>query len=166
MSIFNGTAAQIIRECAMTEKGDCYECGEACADFEDTLADLPKANMTYTIDSLPILKCDKKGKECCKEEYMIEHDILTKMMESYEIEDPVEAHRQICEHYGISIDSLTVVVESDNVNKGLIGHAKKSKDTGLIKSYTQSIKNLKNKGIKVAKKASNSTRFNMGSSKK
>jgi hypothetical protein len=153
MNKLDSVSLAIIREgAAIGEKCNTYECGEACSDFQNTLADLPVTDMTYTIDSLPIL-CNKNNDgDCCNEEYMIEYDILNKMMESYNIEDPVEAHAKICEHYGISTDSLTVVFESDATNVALMEQTKKNKDTGLIKKYLGSLKKLKNGGIKCKKK--------------
>lgn len=156
-SIFNETTSMIIREGSKTEKCDSYECGESCADFEDTMKDLDKTKMTYTIDSLPILKgecgegCGKEG--CCKESYMIEHDILTKYMTSYDIDDEVEAMHNIAEHYGLDISDLVLVVEGDYVAKGLLKKAKCDNDCGIINSLCAAIKNCKNHGIRVAKKS-------------
>lgn len=153
-NMFNSTVSNIIRECAKMELecGDNYDCSESCVDFQNTMANLPNVDMSYTIESLPIMKCN--------EGFMIEYDILSKFMESYAIEDEVEAHSKICEHYDIHTSSLIVVVESDDASEHLLEHAKKSKKTSIIDAYTQSVKKMKNKGIKVAKKSSKpKTRF-------
>lgn len=149
-NIFNPMSAMIIRESADVECSDKYEVAEATDEFSDALSGIPTiaTEMAYSVESLPILTETVDGEKC----YMIEHDILTKFMESYGMEDPVEAHKYICEHYGLNTSSLIVVIESDAINEGVAKRAKKTKNLGLMASYTKTIKDLKNKGIRMAKK--------------
>lgn len=162
MSIFNEMSMMIIKE---GKKADCCDnyCDDFdCKDFENTLAGLDTTKMSYTIDSLPIMKtsseecgedCGKEG--CCKESYMIEYDMLEKLIESYgDITNEFEAHSAICEHYGIEPSSLAVVFESDYVAQGLVKDAKENtKNYGLMRTYSNTIKNMINKGIRCCKKA-------------
>ena len=86
---------------------------------------------------------------------MIEYDMLEKLIESYDdIHDEFEAHAAICEHYGMEPESLVVVFESDYVTNGLVKDAKENtKNYGLMRVYSNTIKNMINKGIRCCKKA-------------
>lgn len=170
-TIFNEMSMMILKEGKKADCCDEYECDACCQDFQDTLAGLDKTQMTYTIDSIPILKQeigdeskDECGTECgtgcgdescCKEAFLVEYDMLEKLIESYDdIHDEFDAHSAICEHYSLDPASLTVVFESDYVAKGLVKDAKENtKNYGLMKSYSNTIKNMINKGITCCKKA-------------
>lgn len=154
-TIFNEMSMMILKEGKKADCCDDYECDACCQDFQDTLAGLDKTQMTYTIDSIPILKQEIGDESCCKEAFLVEYDMLEKLIESYDdIHDEFDAHSAICEHYSLDPASLTVVFESDYVAKGLIKDAKENtKNYGLMKSYSNTIKNMINKGITCCKKA-------------
>ena len=113
-TIFNEMTMMILKESKRSDCCDNYDDEFCCQDFEDTMKGLDTAQMSYTIDALPILK-NEGGEECgegCCESYMIEYDMLEKLIESYEdIHNEFEAHAAICEHYGMEPESLIVVFE-------------------------------------------------------
>lgn len=170
MNIFNETSATLIREASKCDRcNTTYECDDACDEFEDTMSGLKDVDMSYTIDSIPIMKtqeyddecedeCDDEfgnyDNECCKESYLIEYDMLMKLMESENIYDPAVAHKAICEYYHIPENSLVVVFESKAVNKRLVKSCKKNKNCSTVNGFTKAIRHLKNKGIRCAKKKS------------
>lgn len=155
-TLFSSMSSMIIQEGCKSEtcKCDSLECDQACKDFDDTLAGLDTTAMTYTIDSLPVLKDEScECGEGCKESYNIGYDMLTKLIEAYDdIKDEFDAHAAVCEHYGFEPEQLAVVVECDEINKGLLNKAKITGDCGLINGYCGCIKNMINKGIRVVKK--------------
>ena len=156
-TIFNEMTMMILKESKRSDCCDNYDDEFCWQDVEDTMKGLDTAQMSYTIDALPILK-NEGGEECgegCCESYMIEYDMLEKLIESYEdIHDEFEAHAAICEHYGMEPESLAVVFESDYVAKGLVKDAKENtKNYGLMRVYSNTIKNMINKGIRCWKKA-------------
>jgi hypothetical protein len=68
------------------------------------------------------------------------------------IENDAEAVYKICEHYGINPEDAVVVIECDEINKGLIDHAKTYMDCGLLRRCHDQLRNLLNAGLRVAKK--------------
>lgn len=137
------------------------ECGEACETFADTIGNghnfsdtiIPNG-IKMSCEEVPV--CKKEcGKDCVKEEYFIDGRILDIYMEDNEIENDAEAVMNVCEHYGIDLDDVYVVVESDDQCKDLIDFAKDNTNylsLGLLKRSTNRIANLVNHGIKVVKK--------------
>ena len=88
-----------------------------------------------------------------KEAYFIDGRILDIYMSDNNISNDAEAVNNICEHYGIDVDDVYVVVESDEVNKGLIEHSKRYLSCGLLRRCDNQIRNCINAGIKVAKRS-------------
>ena len=77
-TIFNEMTMMILKESKRSDCCDNYDDEFCCQDFEDTMKGLDTAQMSYTIDALPILK-NEGGEECgegCCESYMIEYDML------------------------------------------------------------------------------------------
>ena len=74
-------------------------------------------------------------------------------MADNDISDDAIAVNNICEHYGIDVNDVYVVVESDEVNKGLIEHSKKYISCGLLRRCDDQIRNCINAGIKVVKRS-------------
>lgn len=152
MSIFNNKSAMfILAESARLDGQSFLENDTTFADFEDTLKGLDRKEMCYTIDSLPIMKDDccccgeegcSKEESCCKESYLIEYDILSKLIESSsDIQDEFAAHNAICEHYGWDSDQLGVVFATADV-------LKESKNYELMDSYTSTMSAMMERGIK------------------
>lgn len=139
------------------------ECTEACESFEDTIgnghnfSDVVVPNgLKFSEETVPVCKgkCkDECGDGCMKEAYFIDGRILDIYMSDNGIENDAEAVNNICEHYGISTDDIYVVVECDEVNKGLIEHSKKYISCGLLRRCDNQIRNCINAGIKVAKRS-------------
>lgn len=133
------------------------ECNEMCDSFQDTLAghsfdktvgDLK--DFTMTVEAVPV--CKKEcGANC--EAYLIDSRVLDIYMEDNGIDDDAEAVRNICEANGIGVEDAVVVIECDEVNKGLIEHSKKYVSCGLLKRCNDQLCNLINAGIRVAKKS-------------
>ena len=156
-TIFNEMSIMILKESKKADCCDDYDMDFCVSDFEDTLKGLDKTQMSYTIDSIPILIKQELGDEqdenCC-ESYLIEYDMLQKIIESYEdVNDEFEAHNAICEHYNIEPQSLVVVFESDVVAKGLLDTKKEPTSYSIMKAYCKTIKGFVNKGIRCCKKS-------------
>lgn len=135
------------------------ECDLACKSFEDTIGN--GHNFSDTIvpdsvkmnkDSLPIAKVEC-GEGCVKESYFIDGRVLDIYMADNGLTDDGEAVKDICEHYGIDPEDMHVVVECDEVNKGLIEHSKHYVSCGLLKRCDDQIRNCINAGIKVVKRS-------------
>jgi hypothetical protein len=150
------------------------ECTEACDSFQDTIgnghnfSDVVVPNgIKMDEDAMPICKgevkkCPKCGKsectcgknECsCSEAYFIDGRLLDIYMSDNDISNDAVAVGNICEHYGIDIDDVYVVVECDEVNKGLIDHTKHYLSCGLLRRCDNQIRNCINAGIKVVKRS-------------
>jgi len=155
MSIFNQTSMMIIKEASKADvcTTDCIDNDVIVSDFEDTLAGLDTTEMNYTIDAIPILKCDEGSDSCC-ESYLVEFDVLYKLIESYEdIKDEYDAHASICEHYSLEKEQLAVVFENEGFAKELTSpQLESSNNYGIMRRYSNCIKNFLNKGIKCVKK--------------
>lgn len=163
MSMYNERVFNILLESkkATTKKVECSECKEECGSFEDTIGNghnfadkLVPDTVKMNADSMPVCKVEcgcKNG--CVKEEYYIDGRLLDIYMSDNGINDDAQAVFNICEHYGIDPDDVYVVIESDEVNKGLIDHAKTYLDCGLLRRCHDQIRNCINAGIKVAKRS-------------
>jgi hypothetical protein len=153
-TIFNEMSIMILKEGKKADCCDDYDHDFCVSDFEDTLKDLDKTQMTYTIDSIPILKQELGDEEGCCEAYLIEYDMLNKLIESYEdINNEFEAYNAVCEYYNLDSSSLIVVFESDVVAKGLLDTHKEPTSYSIMKAYSKTIKGFINKGIRCCKKA-------------
>lgn len=136
------------------------ECSEACESFADTIGNghnfsdtvVPKG-LKFSEETMPICKGKCKEEGCCKEGYFIDGRLLDIYMSDNNISDDAKAVANICEHYGIDIDDVYVVVECDEVNKGLIEHSKKYISCGLLRRCNDQIRNCINAGIKVVKRS-------------
>lgn len=164
--MYNERVFNILLESSRAKK-ECVskaECCDECDSFQDTIGNganfektIKKSDFTMSAETIPICKkeCgkDECGEECCKEEYYIDGRLLDIYMSDNGIENDAQAVFNICEHYGISPKDVYVVIESDEVNKGLIDHAKTYIDCGLLRRCHDQIRNCINHGIKVAKKS-------------
>jgi hypothetical protein len=136
------------------------ECNEECRGFQDTIGNNSNFDDTIpttkdfklTVDGIPIWKTECGKGECCKEAYMVDGRILDIYMADNGIENDADAVYKICEHYGIDPSDMVVVIESDEINKGLIDHAKTYIDCGLLRRCHDQLRNLLNAGLRVAKK--------------
>ena len=171
MSMYNERVFNILLESAKGSKTTTKEeCGEACSSFQDTIGNghnfsdvLVPDSVKMNKDTIPVCKVSKSecgakcGKECgdnCNESaYFIDGRMLDIYMNDNGINDDAQAVFDICEHYNIDVNDVYVVVECDEVNKGLIDHAKKYEDCGLLRRCHDQICNCLNAGIKVAKRS-------------
>lgn len=160
---YNERIFNIITESSKPCKEKCskLECDEACESFETTIdnyADfsketIPTSAMKCPADAVPVCKgeCkDECGNMC--ESFYVDSRFLDIYMEDNNIDDAADAVESICEFYGIDTKDMVVVFECDEINKGLIDHAKSHRDIGLLKKYDCALKNCINRGIRVAKK--------------
>lgn len=136
------------------------ECTEACDRFEDTIGNgynfsdtIVPNGIKLNAETMPICKGESKEEGCCKEAYFIDGRLLDIYMSDNGISDDADAVNNICEHYGIDLDDVYVVVECDEVNKGLIEHSKKYLSCGLVRRCDNQIRNCINAGIKVVKRS-------------
>lgn len=122
--------------------------------FEDTWADLPMLNqpIIYTEEQVPIFGIGEGAERAI----VVEHDNLAKYMESNNVTDVVEALDRLKEYY--SLDSLDIVIESYDSAVEVVEEAKKlnqkaAEKSGLakVKSSTDLLRDLKEKGVKVWK---------------
>ena len=158
--IYSESAMLILKESSKCDKkSHTYETDAVCSDFQDTMSGLDSRELSYTIDSLPVIKstggreCGECGSKC--ESYLIGFDMLNKICESYDdIDDEVQAYYAVCEHYGFEDGDLAVVFESDEVAEQIIEEAKSTKKCGLAKDCDDAIKTFQSKGIGVFKKKS------------
>lgn len=89
--------------------------------------------------------------------YVVEYDMLYKLMESYNI-DAMEALERLCEHNEIEIGDTYVMIESADYILESLKQFKK--DTSMkvkkdIQNTTKTLQDLKDKGIKLISKKSN-----------
>lgn len=161
---FNERVFNILLESKNTASKECAknECNEECDSFQDTIGNghnfdskLVPDSVRLNKDSVPVHKeCgDNECGDCCKEEYYIDARILDIYMEDNNIHDDAEAVFGICEYYGIDPHDMIVVIECDEINKGLIKHAKEYVDCGLLRRCHDQIRNLLNAGLRVAKRS-------------
>lgn len=160
---FNERIFSILTESskACKEKVTKDECSEACESFEDTIGNghnfsdvIVPNGIKMNAETIPICKgdcCKEEG--CCKEAYFIDGRLLDIYMIDNGISNDATAVGNICEHYGIDIDDVYVVVECDEVNKGLVEHSKKYLSCGLLRRCDNQIRNCINAGIKVVKRS-------------
>lgn len=137
------------------------ECGEACECFADTIGNghnfsdvIVPHGLKFSEETVPI--CKGKCKDECggvKEGYFIDGRILDIYMSDNGMTDDGIAARRICEYYNINPSDMYVVVECDEVNKGLIEHSKKYISCGLLRRCDNQIHNCINAGIKVVKRS-------------
>lgn len=144
--------------CSKTVSKD--ECSEACESFADTIGNghnfsdvIVPNGLKFSEETVPICKGSCKKEGCMKEAYFIDGRILDIYMSDNNIYNDAEAVNNICEHYGIDVDDVYVVVECDEVNKGLIEHSKKYISCGLLRRCDDQIRNCINAGIKVVKRS-------------
>lgn len=168
MSMFNERVFNILLESSKRSTAK-EECGNECADFQDTIGNghnfsdvIVPGSVKINKDTIPVCKVSKRecgaDKECgeCgynESAYFIDGRMLDIYMSDNNIDDDAQAVYDICEHYGIDVSDVYVVVECDEVNKGLIDHAKTYVDCGLLRRCHDQIRNCINAGIKVAKRS-------------
>lgn len=167
MSMYNERVFNILLESkeAHSKKVAKDECCDECDSFEDTISNtsgfsdvIVPNNLKFSEQSIAICKTTKKecGEcgECANEAaYFIDGRLLDIYMSDNGIENDAQAVHRICEFYSIDPEDVYVVVECDEVNKGLIDHAKEYVDCGLLRRCHDQIRNCINAGIKVAKRS-------------
>ncbi len=159
---FNERVFSILMEssCSHSKKVAKDECSEACESFTDTIGNghnfsdvIVPNGIKFSEEAIPICKGKCKEEGCCKEGYFIDGRLLDIYMADNDISDDAIAVNNICEHYGIDVNDVYIVVESDEVNKGLIEHSKKYISCGLLRRCDDQIRNCINAGIKVVKRS-------------
>ena len=160
MSMFNERVFNILLESSKSKSNTVSKqaCVDECDRFADTIGKigddkLVPDSVRMNVDTLPVCKVECGGKECCKEEYYIDGRLLDIYMSDNGISNDAEAVFNVCEHYGIDVNDVYVVIECDEINKGLIDHAKTYVDCGLLRRCHDQIRNCLNAGIKVAKRS-------------
>lgn len=153
MSLLNNTH-QILVEASKSElcmADNIFEDDIECS-FENTWKDLPELSrpLMYTEEQVPVFGIDEGA-------IVVEYDNLAKYMESNNITDIVEALNSLNEYYNLG-QPIGIVVESYDSAVEVVEEAKKlnqkaAEKSGLakVKSSTNLIKDLKEKGIKVWK---------------
>lgn len=148
---------------SINNKTSKMECNEECENFQDTIGNshnfsnvIVPNGLKFSEQSMAICKassgkCKEEG--CCEEAYFIDGRLLDIYMQDNNIDDDAQAVYNICEYYNIEPEDVIVVVECDEVNKGLIRHSKEYIDCGLLRRCHDQIKNCINAGIKVAKRS-------------
>lgn len=123
--------------------------------FEDTWKDMPELSqpLMYTEEQVPVFGIGEGAERAI----VVEYDNLAKYMVSNNIEDVVEALDRLKEHYNFE-QPIELVVESYDSAVEVVEEAKKlnqkaAEKTGLakVKSSTDLIRDLKEKGVKVWK---------------
>lgn len=156
MSLLNN-AHQILVEAS---KSECCMADNIMEDaiessFEDTWKDLPELSqpLMYTEEQVPVFGIGDGAERAI----VVEYDNLAKYMESNNIEDIVEALDRLKEHYALE-QPIGIVVESYDSAVEVVEEAKKlnqkaAEKSGLakVKSSTDLINKLKEKGVKVWK---------------
>jgi hypothetical protein len=119
--------------------------------LEDGVATLAY-DLTYPVQSIPVIEQESaydNGKI-----YVVEYDMLDKLMESYDV-DEVEAMHMLCEANQIDYDDLYLAIESTEYflekMEEIGGSQLKGRKT---RNLVKSISDLKDKGIKMTKKPS------------
>lgn len=159
MNNYNERVFNIMLEQSKSKSTTKDECNEECNSFQDTIgnghnfSDKVVPNMKLTLDQIPVCKeCSKK--ECNESaDYFVDGRMLDIYMNDNGISDDAVAVNNLCEHYGIPVEDIHIVVECDEVNKGLIDHAKTYIDCGLLRRCHDQIRNCINAGIKVVKRS-------------
>ena len=119
--------------------------------LEDGVATLAY-DLTYPVQSIPIIEQESAYDHA--KIYVVEYDMLDKLMESYDV-DEVEAMHMLCEANQIDYDDLYLAIESTEYflekMEEIGGSQLKGRKT---KNLVKSISDLKDKGIKMTKKPS------------
>jgi len=167
MSMYNERVFNILLESSKGKNTTTKtECGNECADFQDTIGNghnfssaIVPNNLKFECGNVEVCKASKTecgiecGSNCNESAYFIDGRILDIYMNDNDINDDAQAVLNICEYYSIDPEDVYVVVECDEVNKGLIDHAKKYVDCGLLRRCHDQIRNCINAGIKVVKRS-------------
>lgn len=156
MSILSKDITRILIESVQTEEFNTNPVLES--DIENELMkeinylEESQCDMIYTEEMIPVLMQETTFGN----RYVVELDMLNKLMESYDI-DAREALDRLCEHNEIEFADTYVMIESAEVIEESLKQYKKSSDLKSkedIKNATKSIKDLQDKGIKlITKKA-------------
>lgn len=156
MSLLNN-AHQILVEASKSElcmADNILEDDIECS-FEDTWKDLPELSqpLMYTEEQVPVFGIGEGAERAI----VVEYDNLAKYMESNNITDIVEALNSLKEHYNLE-QPIGIVVESYDSAVEVVEEAKKlnqkaAEKSGLakVKSSTDLIRDLKEKGVKIWK---------------
>jgi hypothetical protein len=161
MSIFKKSTFSLISEACKTEESDCDDLyddsvlSDLDGEIED-IDDVEESELRYTEEMVTVIESADKS------QYFIETDNLSKYMISQNIIDVSEAISNICNANSIEESKICLVIESEDDLHDIIKEARatskgstiKSKKLGMARDTTAFLKNIKNKGIKIAKKKS------------
>lgn len=160
MSILTKDITKILIESAQTEEFNTNPVLES--DIENELMkevnylEEAQSDLIYTEEMIPVLMQESTFGN----RYIVELDMLNKLMESYDI-DAKEALERLCEHNEIEIADTYVMIESAEAIQESLKQFKKSSDVKSkedLKNATKSIKDLQDKGIKLLTKKAKSVK--------
>lgn len=146
------SCTDIIKEAAMAEDFNVTDiiCDELKANYADCMSNIPviaKELVAYNCSMVPVFQKDT--------EYFIEMDNVFKYMNSFEITDIKEAMENIAEANDISIEDMSLVIETkeymDSVIESAIAQSKAG-DKTLLENCELSVKlinMLESEGINV-----------------
>lgn len=156
MSTLMKTPLDILKEAAESETFSVTDMikDQIKAEFKDTYAEITtvEENVKYRPEMIPVFESTDKST------YYVEMDNVVKYMKSSGVKDIEEALYDIAECNNLSSDNMTILIESDDWAMSVLEEASKAKKADgkdpmdIIKKSTGLIKNLKKKGIKLAKK--------------
>ena len=166
MSMFNKVAFDIISEAAEGENFNVSSIFDSDVDAEfgtlynDIRDEIDSADISYPAESVPVLAIDREvGEECTP--YCVEFDMLAKYMTTNNVLDIEKAMLDVAQSNDIQLDELSLLIDSEEEVAEYLEEAKKiRKATGSKKKLDSAyntaaiLKNVKTKGIRVAKKVS------------
>lgn len=167
MSILSKDITRILIESVQTEEFNTNPVLES--DIENELMkevnylEEAQSDLLYTEEMIPVLMQESTFGN----RYVVELDMLNKLMESYDI-DAKEALERLCEHNEIEMADTYVMIESAEVIEESLKQFKKSSDVKAkedVKNATKSIKDLQDKGIKLLTKKAKSGKKKSGKRK-
>lgn len=132
-------------------------------DLDDTFGDIEELDdddeLSYTVEMVNVI--EQKTSTGCR--YLVEMDNLAKYMMSANITDVSEAVSNIAESNSLEVDTMCVVIESEDYLLSLLQEARKAKGPAStrakhIKADLEVINMVKTKGLKVLKKKSRTRR--------
>lgn len=162
MSIVNKKAFDLISECAESDSYNTDSIFDSDVKLEldglyaDIKREIDKDCVVYSKESIPVLQID----DCDDSPFCVELDMLAKYMDTNSLVDIDQAVADIAEANNIAVDNLYVLIESEEDALEYLEESKKlkkatgsKKKLGGIFNTATVLRQLKTKGIKVAKKS-------------
>lgn len=178
--MFMANSYRALREDGSDAAFDTKEVKDIAEELDDMMDDIPEANtdevtnggIPFTAEMCNLI--ESAGLHSGSRKWLLEMDVLSKYMESEGVEDPAEAVADVAdansgadpetgEDIVIQQADVVVVTPSSEEVKDIVNDAvteaklcggKKGPACKKLEDLTSGIKNLKNKGIKVARKKS------------